>query len=150
GGWAGLHAALEAAQCGLSVTIVDDQPTLGGHMRHDPDLADSRLEEVVRGVHDHPAIEVWTSATVFGLYEDNYLGIERGNRMIRLRAREVIVATGGWERPLVFENNDLPGVLLASAAQRLVHLEHCKLDGAAVVVTDGDQGYRVARQLAAA
>ncbi len=150
GGWAGLHAALEAAQAGLSVTLIDDQPALGGHMRYDPDLADSRLHEVIRSVEEHPSIEVLKSATVFGCYEENYLGIQSGNRMIRLRAREVIVATGGWERPLIFENNDLPGVMLASAVQRLLHLERCRFDGSAVVVTDDAQGYRVARQLAAA
>jgi sarcosine oxidase subunit alpha len=70
--------------------------------------------------------------------------------MIRLRAREVIVATGGWERPLVFENNDLPGVLLASAAQRLLHLDGCRFPGSVVIVTDSEQGYRTAHQLAAA
>ncbi|HEY2253232.1 MAG TPA: 2Fe-2S iron-sulfur cluster-binding protein [Planctomycetaceae bacterium] len=150
GGWAGLHAAIEAAHAGLSVTIIDDQPELGGHMRCDPDLADAGLQAILRSISENPAIQVWSSATVFGCYEDNYLGIQRGNRMIRLRAKEVIVAAGGWERPLVFENNDLPGVLLASAAQRLLHLEHCRFEGSAVVVTDNAQGYRVARQLAAA
>jgi sarcosine oxidase subunit alpha len=150
GGWAGLHAALEAAQAGLSVTLIDDQPDLGGHMRYDPELADSRLHEVIRSVEEHPSIEVLKSATVFGCYEENYLGIQSGRRMIRLRAREVIVATGGWERPLVFENNDMPGVMLGSAVQRLLHLDHCRFDGSAVVVTDSAQGYRVARQLAAA
>lgn len=150
GGWAGMHAALEAAQAGLSVILIDDQPALGGHLRFDPDLADTRRGEVVRSVQQHPAIQVLNSATVFGCYEDNYLGIQRANRMIRLRANEVIVATGGWERPLVFENNDLPGVMLASAAQRLLHLERCRFGGAAVIVTDSGQGYRVARQLKAA
>lgn len=150
GGWAGLHAALEAAEAGLSVTLIDDQPALGGHMRFDPDLADSNLSEVVRRVESHPSIQVWKSATVFGLYEENYLGIQRGKQMIRLRAAEVVIATGGWERPLVFENNDLPGVMLASAVQRLLNLDRCKFDGTAVVVTDNAQGYRVARQLAAA
>lgn len=150
GGWAGLHAAIEAAQAGLSVTIVDDQPALGGHARFDPDLCDATLADLVRRVHEHPQIQIWNEATAFGCYEGNYLGIQRGKRMIRLRAREVIVATGGWERPLVFENNDLPGVLLASAAQRLLHLERCRFPGEAVVVTDGAQGYRVAHQLAAA
>jgi sarcosine oxidase subunit alpha len=147
GGWAGMHAALEAAQAGLSVTIIDDQSELGGHLRCDPDLAGGRLSEVIRAVREHSAIRVFSSATVFGCYDENYLGIQSGKRMIRLRARELIVATGGWERPLVFENNDLPGVLLASAAQRLLHLEHCRLDGPAVVVTDNDRGHRVARQL---
>src|SRR5207237_9756166 len=135
-GWGVLHAALEAALAGRSVMRIDDQPALGGHMRYDPDLADSRLHEVIHSVEEHPSIEVLKSANVFGCYEENYLGIQSGNRMIRLRAREVIVATGGWERPFVFENNDLPGVMLASAAQRLLHLEQCQLDGSAVVVTD--------------
>jgi len=150
GGWAGMHAALDAAQAGFAVTLIDDQPLLGGHLRFDPDLADSRLADVVRQVQEHPGIQVWDSATVFGLYEGNYLGIQRANRMIRLRAAEVVVATGGWERPLVFENNDLPGVLLASAAQRLLHLDRCRFEGTAVVVTDNSQGYRVAGQLARA
>ncbi len=150
GGWAGLNAAHEAARAGLSVTLIDDQPELGGHLRFDPDLADASLENLVRHVRENPAIQVWDRATAFGLYEDNYLGIQRGNRMIRLRAREVVVATGGWERPLVFENNDLPGVMLASAAQRLLHLDHTAFEGGAVIVTDNAQGYRVARQLAAA
>ena len=70
--------------------------------------------------------------------------------MIRLRAAQVIVATGCWERPLVFENNDLPGIMLASGVQRLLHLDHCQFPGEAVVVTDNAQGYRVAKQLKAA
>lgn len=150
GGWAGLNAAHEAARAGLSVALIDDQPELGGHLRFDPDLRDARLEQIIRHVRENPAIQVWDKATAFGLYEENYLGIQRSNRMIRLRAREVVVATGGWERPLVFENNDLPGVMLASAAQRLLHLDHCKFDGGVVVITDNAQGHRVARQLAAA
>jgi len=150
GGWAGLSAATSVARAGLSVTIIDDQDDLGGHLRFDPELAEANLAQIVRDLRENPAVQVWDRSTAFGLYEDNYLGIQRGNRMIRLRAREVVVATGGWERPLVFENNDLPGVLLASAAQRLLHLDHCALEGTAVVVTDNAQGYRVARQLAAA
>jgi sarcosine oxidase subunit alpha len=150
GGWAGLNAAYEAAQAGVSVTLIDDQPELGGHLRIDPDLADPRLADLIKHVRENPAITVCDRATAFGLYEENYLGIQRGNRMIRLRAKEVVIATGGWERPLVFENNDLPGVMLASAAQRLVQLDHGKLAGGVVVITDNAQGYRVARLLAAA
>ena len=47
----------------------------------------------------------------------------------------------------MFEHNDRPGVLLASAAQRLIHLEKCRLDGPVVVVTDNPHGYRTAKQL---
>ncbi|MBS0266712.1 MAG: (2Fe-2S)-binding protein, partial [Planctomycetes bacterium] len=150
GGWAGLNAAREAARAGLSVVLIDDQTELGGHLRVDPEAASAEFDAVIRDVQENPAIQVLNRATVFGLYDEHYLGIQCGERMIRLRAQEVIVATGGWERPLVFENNDLPGVMLASAAQRLLQLEHCRLDGRAVVVTDNAQGYRVARQLARA
>jgi sarcosine oxidase subunit alpha len=150
GGWAGLHAAIAAADAGVSVTLIDEQLALGGHLRHDPGLAPSGLAELIQKIGQHPGIQVLTSAVAFGLYEGNYLGIHQGRRMIRLRAKQVVIATGGWERPYVFENNDLPGVLLASAAQRLLHLDHCRFDGTAIVVTDNAGGYRTARQLAAA
>ncbi|TXT38574.1 MAG: soxA [Planctomycetota bacterium] len=174
GGIAGLNAALAAAESGVTVTLIDEQSALGGHLRHDPELAESvvgwppsavlhdpsqkrtaegghpTVGELIRRVHEHPAITVISSAGVFGCYEGNYLGIQQGQRMIRLRAAQVIVATGCWERPLVFENNDLPGVMLASGVQRLLHLDHCQFPGEAVVVTDNAQGYRVAKQLKAA
>lgn len=151
GGWAGLNAALAAAESGVTVTLIDEQPALGGHMRHDPDLAHRDLPSLIQKVSGHPGIQVIKSAVVFGCYEENYLGIQQGQRMIRLRAGHVVIATGGWERPLVFENNDLPGNLLASGVQRLLHLDGCRFTGGpAVVVTGGSQGYRVAQQLAAA
>lgn len=149
GGLAGMHAALAAADAGAHVTLIDEQPQLGGHLRHDPELAPANLSELVGRIGSHPKIALISSAVAFGCYEENYVGIQQGKRMIRLRAQQVIVATGGWERPLVFENNDLPGCLLASGAQRLVHLDRCKLPGEAVVVTDNEQGYRTARQLQA-
>ncbi len=152
GGWAGLHAALEAAGAGADVTLIDEQPALGGHLRCDPHLAPGMpgaLASTIAKVAAHAKIRVIDSAVAFGCYEGNYLGIQRGNRMIRLRAEQIIIATSGWERPLVFANNDLPGNLLASGAQRLIHLDGCRFDGPIVVVTDNAQGYRVARQLVA-
>lgn len=149
-GWAGLHAALEVAQAGATVTLIDDQPALGGHLRYDPDLiGDEPINSLVETVTSHPDIHIISSALAFGCYEQNYLGIQQGKRLIRLRAQAVVIATGGWERPFVFENNDLPGNLLASGAQRLVHLDGCRLNGPVLVVTDNRQGYRAARQLGA-
>ena len=149
GGLAGLNAALAAAEAGSTVTLIDDQTELGGHVRHDPELTPADLVGLIAKVKQNANIKILSGATVFGVYEENYLGIQLGKRMIRLRAQQVVVASGGWERPLVFENNDLPGVMLASAAQRLVFLEKTTLQGKAVIVTDNAQGYRAARQLAA-
>ena len=150
GGWAGLHAALAAAESDLDVLLIDEQPELGGHLRHDPDLAPGDFAEVIEKVRSNQRISVLTDTLNFGLYEGNYLAAMSGNRMFRIRAGQTIIAAGGWERPFVFKDNDRPGVLLASAAQRLIHLDGCKLNGPAVVVTDNPQGYRTARQLAAA
>jgi sarcosine oxidase subunit alpha len=150
GGWAGLHAALAAAESDRDVILIDEQTELGGHLRYDPDLTPNDLTTVIDKVRSNRRITVLHETLNFGIYEGNYLAAQRGNRMYRLRAGQIVVATGGWERPFVFENNDRPGILLASAAQRLIHLERCKLGGGAVVVTDNPQGYRVARQLAAA
>jgi len=150
GGWAGLHAALAAADAGSDVILIDEQSELGGHFRHDPDLAPSDVTAVIAKVHAHAKITVLSKTLNFGLYEGNYLAAMSGNRMYRIRAAQTIIAAGGWERPFVFEHNDRPGVMLASAAQRLIHLDQCQLDGAAVIVTDNPQGYRTARQLAKA
>ena len=130
GGWAGLQAALAAAGEGADVTLVDDQPGLGGHLQHDPELASQvDWENQVAEVNSHPQISVLSSACVFGCYEDRLLAIQSKNRMTRLRAGRVVVATG---------------------VQRLLATGGCRFPGEAVVVTDNPQGYRVARQLLAA
>ncbi len=147
GGLAGMQAALAAAEGGARVVLIDDQPGLGGHLRYDPDLVRAEWTELPLRTAANHRIEVINGATVFGAYEDRYLGVRQGERLLRIRAAQVVVATGAWERPYVFENNDLPGVLLASGAQRLVRLEHCTFDGPVLVVTDNAQGYRAARQL---
>src|SRR6185295_17033083 len=85
-----------------------------------------------------PGLEVLTDASCFGLYEGNLLGIVQvvqrnrssggpgphgpAERLIHLRAGRIVVATGAHEVPLVFENNDLPGVMLSSAVQRLLNV----------------------------
>lgn len=150
GGLAGLTAAVEAADAGASVILLDEQPELGGHLRHDPDLRGDDFSALIDRVKTHSGVQIILSATVLGCYEENYLAALQGNRLIRMRANQTVIAAGGWERPLVFAHNDLPGVLLASGAQRLLHLDGCRFDGPVLVVTDNAQGYRTARQLAVA
>ena len=69
--------------------------------------------------------------------------------MIRLRANQVVVATGGWEKPLVFPGNDRPGVMLASGVQKMLWGDGCQCPGEAVVVPDNPSGYHVAHALRA-
>src|SRR5262249_61463400 len=86
-------------------------------------------------------------ASAFGLYEDGLLGVLQRRRFVKLRARRVVVATGGFEHPLVFQNNDLPGVMLGSAAQRLIALYGVRPGTRAVVAASDDRGLELARGL---
>ena len=69
--------------------------------------------------------------------------------MTKMRARAVVVASGVFEQPAVFHNNDLPGVMLASAAQRLIYRYAVKPMRSAVVLTGNDDGYDAALDLCA-
>ncbi|GAC1431409.1 MAG: FAD-dependent oxidoreductase [Chloroflexota bacterium] len=158
GGVAGLSAALAAAETGLRVVVVDENPQLGGHLRGETQVYDEALEfsgqtghaiatALAERVAAQPSLEVLTGAHVFGLYEGNLLGVAQGDTLIEVRARQIVVATGVAEHPLVFGNNDLPGVMLGSAASRLVRLWGIKPAARAVVVSAHDEGLRVAVDL---
>ena len=154
GGPAGIAAALAAAESGASVTLIDDQPAMGGHLRYSRSTAaDARGDEgdaagdMTAAVAASPDIETMSNATVFGLYQDNLLAILTPDGLVRLRANQVVLATGVQESPLLFENNDLPGVMLASAARRLVSLYGVRPGRLAVVATETEDGYEAALQL---
>ena len=94
----------------------------------------------------------------FGYYAQNFIGLgERlaepeqaqpaRERLWQMRAREVVLATGAIERPLVFADNDRPGVMLADAARRYLHQYGVKVGERAVVVTAHDSAYRAAIDL---
>ena len=83
-----------------------------------------------------------------GLFADGWLAIVRERRLYKLRADRVVLATGALEQPAVFRNNDLPGIMLGSAAQRLIRLYGVRPGRRAVVLTANDFGYGVALDLA--
>ncbi|MBI2469109.1 MAG: (2Fe-2S)-binding protein [Candidatus Rokubacteria bacterium] len=160
GGAAGMAAALEAARAGASVVLVDDQPRLGGRLLVStrPMVAGAFRGQagwlvaaaLARDVAAEGRIRVLTEATAFGLYEGGLLGLLQGRRFLRLRARQVVVATGGFEYPPLFEGNDLPGVMLGTAAQRLVALYGVRPGARAVVAARDDRELAVALDLLAA
>ena len=153
-----MSAALAAAEHGAKVTLVDDQPTLGGHLRFSsresadiPGFEEATGAEVAGKLADaarkNDRVRVMTGATVFAFYQDNLLGIRREQDVVKLRAKRVVVATGSFDVPSLFENNDLPGVMLSSAAQRLIRLYGVRPGERAVVATSNDDGYQVALDL---
>src|SRR4029079_6770135 len=81
-------------------------------------------------------------ATAIGAYEGGLLGVAQGDTFIRVRAPRLIVATGAAERPMLFDGNDRPGVMLASGVLRLRHLYGVAAGERLVVVTEDDQRWQ--------
>ena len=159
-GPAGLMAALTAARSGARVILADDAPVLGGSLLAstatiegaDPAEFVSRIGEELAS---RPNVRVLSRTTAFGYYDDNMVvAVERRadhlpeppahcarQRVWWIRAKEVVLATGAIERPVPFEDNDLPGVMLASAARTWAFRYGVRPGDRAVVFTNNDSAY---------
>ena len=145
GGPAGMASAISAAGAGAQVLLVEEEHQLGGHLRWaDPVVA----KELADQVSSWPNIEVLTNSTVLARYDQNWCTVVQRNfspeipeRLVKARARSLVVASGLIERPYVFAGNDLPGVILSTAARKLINL-YSVLPGQRAVVmsanSDGD------------
>ena len=158
-GPAGLAAARAASAAGDSVMLVDDQERPGGTLLH----RDAEIDGQPGRIWAASCVEylrsqghrVLLNATAFGIYDHNLASVwqrrfGRPDALWQVRARRIVIAAGAIERPLVFPDNDRPGVMSAEAA--LVYLRrHDLLVGQRIVVaTNNDKAYAVARALAAA
>ncbi|AHD14100.1 aminomethyltransferase [Pseudomonas sp. FGI182] len=151
-GPAGLRAALDAANAGAKVLLIEQQPVLGGSLTYARfDIAGTRAtglrQELLAAVDGHPNIQVLLEATCNGWFTDNYLPVIQHKRLYKVRASRCLVAAGAFDQPVVFRNNDLPGVMLTSAAQRLMKLYAVKPGQRAVILTGHDDGYLAALDL---
>jgi sarcosine oxidase subunit alpha len=153
GGPAGMAAAVQAARAGAQVMLVEEEYELGGHLRYG-DAADLALLGRLRAeVEALDNLEVLTDAVVSGRYDDNWVavvqrsGVWSRERLVKARVGALVVAAGLLERPFVFENNDLPGVLLSTAALRLTGLHAVRPGSRAVVLTANGTGDAAAERL---
>jgi len=151
-GPAGLQAALTAANAGAKVLLIEQQPILGGSLNYarfdiDGQRAETLRRELVDAVEGHANIRVLKQATCNAWFTDNYLPVIQGKRMYKVRATQCLIASGSFDQPVIFRNNDLPGVMLTSAAQRLMKLYAVKPGQRAVVLTGNDDGYLAALDL---
>jgi sarcosine oxidase, subunit alpha len=165
GGPAGLSAALEAGRRGARVLLADDQAELGGRLLDQRSLihggpASEWVTATVSELSHLPAVQMLPRSTVVGYYDQNFLAIlERvgdhlphANELVRqtlwrVRARQVVIAAGSFERPLVFHNNDRPGVMLASAVSAYVNRYAVLPGSTAIVFTNNDSAYQAALDL---
>jgi sarcosine oxidase subunit alpha len=157
GGAAGLAAARAAARSNLAVMLVDEN-TVGplawsGGIIDDMPAAEWAQDAAM-------GITVMQRATAFAYYDHNTIGImERRagaaegwseDRLWTVKARQVVLATGAIERPLVFPLNDRPGVMLASAVHRYLAQYGVLVGAEVVIVTNNDTAYDTAAALLAA
>lgn len=157
-GIAGLTAADEELRAGREVLLIDDQPGPGGHLRH----LGLELPFSLMDVLAHKNLTYLSRCTATGLYDQNYVvAIERrsdhpGNaapanrariRVWHIRAECVVLAPGAFQRPLIFANNDRPGIMLSHSAATYVAVHGVQIFKRAVVVTVDNQGYRDALRL---
>lgn len=145
-GPAGLAAAAAAAQAGCRVALVEREAQPGGDLLLQTEsLAASEADWAF--LQQSGNVVPLFQTTAFGLYEGNLIGAFQVGRLIKIRAAQIIVCTGGREQPFVFHNNDLPGIMLGSAALRLLS-GGVKPGRRAVVYTNCDRGHRLAKTLA--
>lgn len=149
-GPSGLSAALAVARAGLKAVVVDENPRAGGslaYQRGGDEQAFGTCAELTGAAKENANIEFLLATEASGYYADHWVALVDADRMTKMRARAVIVATGAFEQPAVFRNNDLPGVMLASAAQRLIYRYAVKPMRRAVVLAANQDAYRAALDL---
>ena len=159
-GPAGLAAALAAGRKGARVILADEDSLPGGTLLHGADT--DWLGEATAELEALNNVRILTRTTVTGHYDHNFLiALERVSdhlgpgaaphlprqRLWRIRAGRVVLATGALERPLVFANNDRPGIMLAGAARAYVNRFAVLPGSRAVVATDNDSAYGAAMDL---
>ena len=161
GGIAGLIAAKAAAQTGAKVLVLEQTAHWGGRApvdggRIDGWPVDRFVERLVKELEGMANVTLRTRCMVSGLYDHGYvLAYERvadhtpgakgpRHRLWRIRAKQVVVATGAIERPLAFAGNDVPGVMLASAVRDYAVNWGVAVGERLVVATNNDDAYRTA------
>jgi sarcosine oxidase subunit alpha len=163
-GPAGLAAALVAARGGARVIIADEQNEFGGSLLSSKETIDGKagsawVNEVVKELATYKDVQMLPRSTVNGYHDHNFLTIHQRctdhiadrapngqvrQRMHRVRAKWVVLATGAHERPLVFGNNDVPGCMVASAVSTYINRYGVVPGNELVLMTSNDNAYRTA------
>jgi sarcosine oxidase subunit alpha len=147
GGPSGLSAALEAAAAGARVALVDESLRLGGSGVGFHDGGHHSTRALIEAVSSSPAVTVFPATVAAAYYADHWVALAEPDRLTKMRAKAVVFACGVIETPAVFRNNDLPGVMLASAAWRLL-LRHRVAPGRHVVMVAANvEAYRTCLDL---
>jgi sarcosine oxidase subunit alpha len=151
-GPAGLGAAIAAAEAGADTLLIDEWPEAGGSLLYgrggaDRGATDERRRGLVARARACANLRLLTNTTVTGLFADNWSSAISETRLFKIRSKETVLATGAFDQPLVFRNNDRPGIMFVDAAQRLMRLYGVAPGRRAVIVTANRFGYEAALDL---
>ena len=162
-GPSGLASAYAAAKNGASVILAEDKPRFGGTLlTSEVNIGNQSgkewAEHIVAELKEMPNVILKNRAQIFGYYDHNMLVMsERINdhlpkskkyspkqRLWYIRAKEVVISSGSIERPIVFGNNDTPGVVLASAAKEYLKVYGVLVGKKPLIFTNNDSAYETA------
>jgi len=160
GGIAGLAAALAAGRSGARVILAELQCDLGGSAHRiqgtvDGISATDWVQKAEAELATMPEVKIIKRGVVFGYHDHNFLTIRESltdhlplgertgfrERLWRVRANQVVLATGAHERPMVFSNNDLPGIMLSSAMADYAQLYGVLVGKDIALLTNNDTAY---------
>jgi len=162
-GPAGLASAYAAAKNGAKVILTEDKPRFGGSLlTTEVNIGNQSGKEwadnIITELKEMPNVVVKNRAQVFGYYDHNMLVMSERisdhlpktkkyspkQRLWYIRAKEVVISSGSIERPLVFGNNDTPGVMLSSAAKEYLKVYGALVGKKPIIFTNNDSGYETA------
>jgi sarcosine oxidase subunit alpha len=159
GGPAGLCAALTAKKAGSDVMLIDRSPSLGGQLikqthkffgskEHHASVRGFEIAKMLIGECFESGIEIMGNATALGFYgAEGIVAIEKDEKIIKVKPKRTIIATGAGEKFLAFKNNDLPGIYGAGAVQTLMNEYGVRPGKNVLMVGAGNIGLIVSYQL---
>jgi len=157
-GPAGLAAAVEAAKFGVETTIIDENPKAGGQLfkqihkffgshRHHAGIRGYNIGQMLLDDIEKLRVEVLLNTVAFGFFNENIIGIYYSRKVLGLKAKKIILATGAVENPLKFEGWTLPGVMGAGAVQTMINVNRVLPGKRVLMVGSGNVGLIVSYQL---
>jgi sarcosine oxidase subunit alpha len=161
GGPAGLSAAITAANLGVDVVVVDENPKIGGQLIKQTHkfFGSKSTYAGMRGIEIAKMLlselgkitaKYMCGTSVIGHYNGKkhmLAAVQENRKLIEIKAEEIIVATGARENMLLFPNNDLPGIYCAGGVQTLMNVYGIKPGNKALIVGAGNVGLIVGYQL---
>jgi sarcosine oxidase subunit alpha len=157
-GPAGLSAAIYAGELGADICLIDENPRVGGQLikqthrffgsaEHGAGTRGIKIaEQLEEEIKRYENVNLMLRTGVFGIY-NGVVGAVRDNTLLKIKPKKIIIATGAYERTLIFENNDLPGVYGAGGVQTLMNVYGVRPGDTGLVVGSGNVGLILTYQL---